>query len=445
MAAHGNDSHGIFNWFVHSQVAGSVVLITCAAAAMVLANSPWSEQYFDILHTHIVLSWGEAELDLTLHHWINDGLMVLFFFVVGLEVKREILVGELSSIRQAALPVAGAVGGMVIPAAIYAMVNWNGAGINGWGIPMATDIAFALGILALFGKRVPLGVKVFLTALAIADDIGAILVIALFYTGIKSLLACFFAMGFLAALGIAVWVFRIRRLSIILILIFACWVSVFLSGIHATVAGILIAMIVPVRARLDPQKFLAIIEEKLTFLKSRTLTKESAVFDHEQLDALDAMHVAADDMRPSAIALEHYFHPTQALFVLPLFALANAGVKLEGNVFEVLLSPVCLGIMGGLVVGKQVGIFGCAWVIIKSGWASLPPGATWSHIYGASCLAGIGFTMSLFIAGLAFRDAGGMGDELLAEAKLGVLVASLISGIIGYVVLHGTLPKPNAV
>ncbi|HQP43039.1 MAG TPA: Na+/H+ antiporter NhaA, partial [Thermoanaerobaculales bacterium] len=357
------------------------------------------------------------------------------FFVVGLEIKRELIVGQLSSLRRAALPVAAAAGGMLAPAILYATLNSSGEGSAGWGIPMATDIAFALGVLALFGSRVPVALKVFLTALAIADDLGAVLVIAVFYTASLRSWGLIVAAVFLALLVLAIRA-RIRRLDVLLPLMVGVWFGIFASGVHATVAGILVAMVIPVRSRIEPERFLAAARERLEELESVPLTRESMIDDERQFDAIDSLHRCAEDMLPAGLRLEHALHPVQVWFILPLFALANAGVRIDSHLLEALANPISLGIVVGLVIGKPAGIYGLSRLAVRLTGASLPDGVAWRHILGAGCLAGIGFTMSLFITGLAFPD-----EALVAEAKIGILAASLVSGIIGSTILGLTLPS----
>jgi NhaA family Na+:H+ antiporter len=423
---------GMFERFVHSEASGSVVLLLATLAALVWANSPSAESYFALAHTRIGVSWGESTFALSLQHWVNDALMAVFFFVVGLEIKREVVVGQLSSLRRAALPGMAALGGMLVPAALYALLNAGGEGGSGWGVPMATDIAFALGVLALLGKRVPLGLKVFLTALAIADDLGAVLVIALFYTAeirgsALALAAVFLGLLFLANL------LRVRRSELYVVLALGVWVGVLASGVHATVAGILVALLVPVRARRDPEAFLATAESRVAELRGAGLTPESLLARRSQLDAIVDLHEAAGDMRPPGLTLEEELHPIVAFLILPLFAFFNAGVALgEGRI----AGDVGLGIVLGLVVGKQLGITLFGWIAVRSGWAALPEGVTWAHVYGGACLAGIGFTMSLFVSELAFGP-----GALLDEAKLGVLLASLVSAVWGFVFLRTRLPE----
>jgi NhaA family Na+:H+ antiporter len=409
--------------------------MACTIAALVWANSPWSQSYFDFTHIEVGFSWGGVSLNLSLQHWINDALMAIFFFVVGLEVKREIGIGQLSTLRMAALPVSAAVGGMVIPAGFYFAINAGGPGVHGWGIPMATDIAFALGILALFGSRAPIGLKVFLTALAIADDIGAVLVIAIFYTSSLKLGALVVAAIFMLLIAGARTI-GIRRSGIYLLLATGVWLSVLVSGIHATVAGILVAMLVPIRAKIDPGNFMERARNRIAELDSADLTHDSMVSDKEQLHALYELHAATGDMIPPGIALEHRLHPVQSFLILPLFALFNAGVYLGGDALSRVTDPIGVGIFFGLFLGKQIGVVGFSWIAIKTGLADLPDGVNWNQIWGASCLAGVGFTMSLFITELAFDD-----SVQIATAKLGILEASLIAGILGYWILSRSLPK----
>jgi len=428
-------STAMFNRFFHSEVSGSFVLMACTIVALVWANSPWSQSYADFTHIEVGFSWGGASLYMSLQHWINDALMAIFFFVVGLEVKREISIGQLSTLRKAALPVSAAVGGMLIPATFYYAMNAGGPAAQGWGIPMATDIAFALGLLALFGSRAPIGLKVFLTALAIADDIGAVLVIAFFYTASLKFGALAVA-GVFMLLIVGARAVGIRRSGIYLLLAVGVWLSVLTSGLHATIAGILVAMLVPIRAKIDPEQFMERARNRLAELESAVLTRDSMVDDKAQLHALDDIHETTGDMIPPGIALEHRLHPVQAFLILPLFALFNAGVYLGGDALGQTTDPIAVGIILGLVLGKQIGVVGFSWISIKSGLADLPDGVSWPHIWGASCLAGVGFTMSLFIAELAFDD-----PIQIGKAKLGILEASLVAGALGYWILSRSLPK----
>ena len=433
--AAGGGTRGLFQRFFHSEASGSVLLLVFTVVALVWANSPRADLYERMLHARLGITVGGWSFSMSAAHWVNDGLMALFFFVVGLEIKRELSVGQLSTFRSALLPVAAALGGLAAPALIYAWFNAGGPGAAGWGVPMATDIAFALGVLALLGPRVPVGLKVFLTALAIADDLGAVLVIAVFYTAKVNLLALAAAFGLLALLYLATRL-SVRRFGAYLLLAGGVWAAMLASGVHATVAGILVALTVPVRSGIEPGEFLAALRGRLDRLERAPLTRESTVRDPEQMQAVEEIGIATLDFLPNGFAIERYLHPFTAFFVLPVFALFNAGVRLDGHVGEALLQPVSLGIVLGLFLGKQVGITLVSWLAVRSGRADLPPGVTLAQIDGASILGGIGFTMSIFVAGLAFPE-----GPLLAAAKLGILAASAVSGVIGFVVLKLILAR----
>ena len=428
-------NQSMFQRFIHSEVLGSVLLLACAVAALVWANSPWGDSYQHLLHTKIGVTWGKAAFQLSLHHWINDGLMAIFFFVVGLEIKREVVVGELASFKKAVLPFSAALGGMIAPAVLYSIMNFHGPGAKGWGIPMSTDIAFAIGVLSLFGSRVPISLKVFLTALAIVDDLGAVVVIALFYTEKIAFSGLIVAVILMVAIVVAGRM-GVRRTSIYLLLCIGVWAAVFTSGIHTTVAGTLIAMLVPVRATIEPRTFLTRCRQRLDQLQTTTLTQQSMIHDHAQLEALGDIYMAAEDMTPAGIGLEHHLHPVTSFLILPLFALFNAGVLVSIESLQAGPFSVGLGVVAGLVLGKQIGVLGASWLAIRSGRAELPTGVCWIQLWGASCLAGVGFTMSLFISSLAFRD-----PALDSQAKLGVLTASLLAGIFGFIVLQRVLPR----
>ena len=435
--AHDNNGGpgGVFARFVHSEVTGSVILLACTVVALAWANSPWSEHYFHLLHTELGFSIAGTDRTLSLHLWINDLLMAIFFFVVGLEIKREMVVGRLSTFDKAILPVGAALGGMIAPALLYFFLNSSGEPSRGWGVPMATDIAFALGVLSLFGKRVPIGLKVFLTALAIADDLGAVLVIAVFYTSTLNF-------GALITAGIfIVLITLVRRLGVrspvvYLLLAIGVWLAVFESGVHATVAGVLLALLMPVRAGRDPEHFFADVREKWEALRASDLTRDSMIHDRSQLDAISNLRRAAQDMQPAGLLFEERLHPFVVFFILPLFAFFNAGVRIEGGIAQTLAQPVSLGVIIGLVLGKQIGITLFSWIAVKSGRAALPEGVDWGDLYGAACLGGVGFTMSLFIAELAFET-----PALGAEAKIGILTASLIAAIWGVSVLFFQLSR----
>jgi len=425
----------VFERFFHSQTAGSIVLLLATITAVVWANSPWSDLYHTLSHLDIGTYFHGKQYHLTLDHWVKDGLMAIFFFVVGLEIKREILIGELSSVKKAMLPVMAALGGAVIPALIYFFFNPSGPAANGWGVPMATDIAFALGLLALFGKRVPIGLKVFLTALAIVDDLMAVLVIALFYTDQINITALIAATFLLALLALFVRN-NIHRPVCTFLLISGVWLCVFLSGIHATIAGVLLAMVVPVKATIEPKEFFNTLKRHKAWLKETKISRQSMVADKQQRQAIQQIYLAAERMIPAGIRLEEHLHPIQAFLILPLFALFAAGVTIDNNTLAAFPSSVSLGIIAGLLIGKQVGIVGFSFLVIKSGLTELPAKVSWGQIWGVSLLGGIGFTMSIFISELAFTDA-----AMIADAKISIFIASILAGICGYLVLRKSLPK----
>ena len=424
-----------FDEFFHTESSRGILLILAAAAALVWANSPWRELYQDIWNLPLTFGLGDLALSKPLLLWINDGLMALFFFVVGLEIKREILVGELASLRRALLPIAAALGGMVVPALIYAGLNSGKIGSSGWGIPMATDIAFALGILSLLGNRAPLGLKIFLTAVAIVDDLGAVVVIAVAYTSE-------IVWGFVG-LGIAFWAVLIlcNRLGVRHPLIYAffgalLWVSFLKSGVHATIAGVMAAMTIPVRTRINADEFLECGRTYLDEFDRAGEKGPNILTNSERHGSLQALEMACHVAEPPLQRFEHALHPFVSFAVMPIFALANAGVFFGGNIGAVLVNPVTLGVGCGLIFGKQIGILLFAWAVVRMGLADLPNGVSWGRIYGASWLGGIGFTMSLFIGGLAFGQ-----GPLLDAAKVGVLIASAVSAGIGWSLLARS-PSP---
>ena len=383
-----------FEEFFRGEAAGGIILLLCTAIALAWANSPWGAAYESILHHSLPLGSKQFLLDLSVHEWINDGLMAVFFFLVGLEIKREMLVGELASIRQASLPIAGAVGGMIIPALIYVAFNATGAGARGWGIPMATDIAFALGVVAVLGPRVPLALRVFLAAVAIVDDIGAVLVIAIFYTTSIASMALI-AAAMLLAILVALNLGGVRNPIPYLLVGALLWIAVLLSGVHATIAGVLLAFTIPARA-------------------------------------------PTPNETPLLERLEHVLHAPVAFLIVPLFALANAGVPLGGASGSHSVS-IMSGVALGLVLGKPVGITLAAWLAVRVRFAVLPAGVNWRQLSAVSCLGGIGFTMSIFVAALAFPDI-----ALLDSAKLGVLLASAVAAAIGWVLLQSSAEREPA-
>lgn len=412
-----------FNAFLKGSTSGGIVLLLCTAAAMLWANSPWSESYTAVWEQHVSLSFGEASLSKTLLHWINDGLMVIFFFFVGLEIKREILVGELSSFKKSFLPLIAALGGMIGPALIYLLFNAGDLETsNGWGIPMATDIAFALGILALLGNKVPTGLKVFLAALAIADDMGAVLVIALFYTQELSFGILAAGGGFFLLLLIANRM-NIRSTAVYTLLGIGLWFCFLKSGVHATIAGVLLAATIPVRSKIHTEQFISDTRESVDALERRKGHSE----ENEQIHEIAALSEA---VQSPLHRFEHALQPYVAFFIMPIFALANAGVTIQGSVLDALLSPVGLGVSLGLIIGKQAGIFAFVWAAVRMNLAVLPAHVSWGMMYGMTWLCAIGFTMSLFIAGLAFNN-----PEPLIVSKIAILCASAVSAVVGYAIL----------
>ena len=415
--------------FMHEEASSGIVLFVAAVVALVWANSPWYDVYHDLLETHIIVGYGSWAIDETLHHWIDDGLMAVFFFVVGLEIKRAVVVGELSSVRKAALPIFAALGGMIVPALIYVSFNSSGEEFRGWGIPMATDIAFSLGVLSLLRTRAPLALKVFLTAFAIIDDIGAVIVIAVFYTGEIEWGNLGIAAIFLVALVI-VGRLGIRHPLVYALLGVAVWLAFLYSGVHATVAGVLVAATIPIRVRVDSPGFLSRSRDLLLVFERSGKSGHEDQTSSEQKAILKELEDTTQELQPPLQRFETALHPWVAFVIMPLFALSNAGVKLEGDFFEALAHPVTIGIVLGLVIGKQIGVTLFSWVAVRFGIAALPYGVTWLQFYGVALLGGIGFTMSLFITNLAFTN-----DLLTTEAKIGILLGSAISGIIGYLVL----------
>ena len=417
-----------FQEFSESEAAGGVLLLSATVLALAWANSPWSESYSQLWEHKFTIGFEGFALSKSILHWINDGLMAVFFFVVGLEIKRELLVGELASPRQAALPIAGALGGVVVPALLYFSLNAGGPGAAGWGIPMATDIAFAVGAMALLGSRVPVGLKVFLTALAIVDDIVAVLVIAIFYTGNLSWPSLGVVGGFFAAL-LAASILGVRNPLTYVLLGFCMWVAMLLSGVHATIAGVLAALAVPAQPRIDVEKFIARGRRLLDQMEYPDDGEEHILRSEARQAAVMALEDTCEKVETPLQRFEHTLLPWVRLIIMPLFALANAGVAL-GTSTTAATSPVSLGIVLGLVVGKPIGIFGASWLAVRLGLASLPAQVGWRQILGVGVLGGIGFTMSIFIAGLAFA-----GQPLLEIAKLGIFAASLIAGGTGFLLL----------
>ena len=418
--------------FTRSQAAGGVLLLICTVIALVWANSRWGGSYLDLWELQVAFSIGGWSFELTLHEVINDGFMAVFFLLVGLEIKREILVGELSTPKNAALPIMAAVGGMVVPALIYLFFNRGGEASQGWAIPMATDIAFSLGILALLGTRAPLSLKIFLTALAIVDDLGAVLVIAVFYSHDLDWGAFAVAQALTVVL-IVLNVRKVRNLTPYLVLGLGLWFAVRASGIHATIAGVVLALTIPTRVRLNVTEFMAKGRDLLDrFERGKTLDESDALLSDERQAALHAIEKSCEDVQMPLQRIEHALHTPVNFIIMPLFALANAGIVLSGFGLGQLARPVTAGVMLGLLLGKAIGITLFAWIAVRLGIAALPRRISWTHIVGVAFIGGIGFTMSLFIADLAF------GADMAMEAKLGILLGSLAAGVVGAVLISRT-------
>ena len=435
-----------FEEFIHEEKTAGMILMFCAVIAMVLANSGMRESYEHVLHTELALSVTGFEIRHTLHHWINDGLMALFFFVVGLEIKREVIVGELSDMKAALMPIVAAVGGMVVPALFYSGFNLSGPGANGWGVPMATDIAFAVGVLAMLGSRVPKTVLTFLVALAIVDDLGAVIVIAVFYTE-QLYLNWLILAGIFLLIAIMFNRLGIRKPHPYFAIALLIWFAMLQSGVHATLAGVLVALTIPVKPKFNAHVFVdhmhRILEELNEIRESREDKQYCIITDGRSRGLLQTLANGVYAVESPLQRLEHSFHLPVAVVILPLFALANAGIPIElSSIGETLGHPVTLGVMAGLILGKLLGIAGLTWLAVKLGLGKLPEGMNTRHLVGVGFIGGIGFTMSIFIAELGFAGQ----QESLLMAKTGVLFASVTAGICGYIWLRyfsGPAPSVN--
>jgi len=427
--------------FFRKEAASSLLLLAAVIIALVWANFPVFASYHHIWHTDIGFSLGTMAVSKSLIHWINDGLMALFFFTVGLEIKRELLVGELSSPQKALFPVVAALGGILVPGIIYALFNYNTPSASGWAIPMATDIAFAMGAIAIFGNKLPMGLRVFLAAFAIADDLGAVLIIALFYT--KEIVFSNIAIcGILVLLLGLVNFLWIRWTVVYAVLGILIWIAVLGSGLHPTVAGIVVSLFIPAQGKYDTDLFVQKVKERLNaFQCSETSCGFSILLNEDHLNAVQGLELDCHNVETPLQRMLHALHPWVAFLILPVFALGNSGLILhELNISEAVSHPVTRGIILGLFFGKPIGITLFSYLAVKTGIAVLPQGIRWSHIFGASMLGGIGFTMSLFVAGLSFTS-----PELINNAKFAILFGSVISAIAGIVFLmaYGTAGSSN--
>jgi len=427
-----------FEEFIHRQTTSGLLLMIMAVVALILANGPLASAYNHAIHTLAGLDFGDWTLKMSLNHWINDGLMALFFFVVGLELKREFLVGELANLRNAVLPIAAAIGGMVVPALVYFAINPDGDAALGWGIPMATDIAFAIGALALLASRVPKALITFLVALAIVDDLGAVMVIAVFYTDTIAL-GPLAMTGALFALLIVFNVSGIRKTLPYFIIAVLLWYALLQSGVHATLAGILGAMTVPATPKYNPERFSEHVAELMRRFEASHEPGKSIMTNDALRAVVQTLENGVRSVEAPLQRLEHIWHMPVAYLVIPIFALVNAGIPLEiGSLGDALAHPVTLGVTMGLVLGKFVGITGFSWLVLKLGVTELPKNTRFTQIAGVSLLAGIGFTMSIFVAQLGFAH----NEELLLLAKTGILVGSLLAGVAGFIWLY-LVSKPE--
>lgn len=416
-----------FQRYMGQDTASGSILLISAVTALIIANTPWATAYHELWETHFSFHFADFSVNKTLHEWINDGLMAMFFFTVGLEIKREIMGGELSTWKLASLPLAAAAGGMIVPALIYTAFTAGTDSVHGWGIPMATDIAFALAILALLGKRVPVSLRVFLTALAIADDLGAVLVIAFFYTSEVSVASLLWGLGFIGVLLLGNYLGIRRTLFYAVIGIGGVWLAFLMSGIHATIAGVLAAMTIPARRYIDENKFVESLSDEVDRFKAIP-PNDKTLLEAEQYEAVHRIGKLSLQAAPPLQRLEHVLVPWVTFLVMPVFAFSNSGVTIDisvltGHFFE----GVSIGIIAGLIVGKFTGILGATWLATKTGIATLPDGLHFRHIAGIALIGGVGFTMSLFITNLAFAD-----SDLVMKAKLGIFAASLVAGTSGY-------------
>lgn len=432
------EARNFFNQFLHNESIGGVLLLICAIISIVCANVPSLGFLHELWHKEAGITIGDFSLVMKIEHWINDGLMAIFFFVVGLEIKREMLVGELSSFRHAALPIFAAVGGMIVPALIYSLFNNGTPSANGWGIPMATDIAFALGILSLLGKRVPVGLKVFLTALAIVDDLGAIVVLAIFYPThalhFDMLLYATIVVVFLMIMNRN----KVRNVLLYIIPGIVLWWLVLQSGIHATIAGVILAMTIPSRTVINEVKFSVRIKYLLSKFKDESNSEIEVLANPAQQHIIHQMDRHIQEINPLMHKFEAALHPWTTFLIMPLFALANSGVEITWRLFTSPVPAVATGIFFGLLLGKPIGIFLFSLLSVKLKIAELPQGTKWKQVWALGMIAGIGFTMSIFIDSLAFKDI-----DLINLGKATILLTSTLAAILGLIAMIITCRKES--
>ncbi len=424
-----------FKRFINLETSSSIILFACSIIAIIWANSSYGYLYNDLWNHQFTIGFADTDfiLNKPLILWINDGLMAIFFFVIGLEVKREILAGELTTLRKASLPIFAAIGGMAFPVAIFLLFTYGKQGVEGWGIPMATDIAFTLGILKLLGNRVPLGLKIFLTAFAIVDDIGAVLVIAIFYSANIQWDLLMYGMSIF---GILAFLSYKDIYSKYLFLILACviWLLFLKSGVHPTIAGILMAFTIPIDRKENLVEYLQLVKGELSVFKEDD-ANENSLLTQEQLNVIDSVETITENVHSPLQHLEHSLHGWVSYVIMPIFALANAGVLISFEGLED-TSHITINIALALVLGNTIGIMLLSYIGTKLSLADLPEGVNFTQLLGASLLGGLGFTMSLFIANLAYTDV-----ALIAASKMGILIGSLVAGVLGYAVLRLSLPK----
>lgn len=433
-----NKISAAFSSFIQAESFSGIFLFFCAISAMIVANSPLSHIYKEFWLQPFGFSFAGEFYGFSIHDWINDVLMSVFFLMVGLEIKRELLFGDLNGFQKAAFPVIGAIGGMIVPGIIYYALNVGTPSYHGFGIPMATDIAFALGVILLLGKRVPLALKVFLVTLAVADDLGAIVVIAIFYPSPEGLHFAYLGM---AAAIVAILSFinyiGVRHLGIYILIGIVLWFCIHHGGIHATVAAVVLAFCIPVKPKIESKEFIKVVQQMVDIFKVKDKQRKNILLDTEQMSAIDSVSRDFVKVQNPLLRLEHALQPLCAFIIMPLFAFANAGVDIDSEI-NFHIDNIMLGIMLGLIVGKPIGIFGLTFLCEKCKIAARPKGVTWSHIFGAGMLAGIGFTMSMFVSNLAF-------DNIHSSdvAKVAILLASSIAGILGslYLVINHQINK----
>ena len=426
----------LFSVLTHSNSIGGVILIICTIGALVTANLFSDSLISQIWSTQIALKIGTFVLDMDIQTFINDVLMAIFFFVVGLEIKREMLVGELTSFKQAALPIFAAIGGMIVPALFFYIINYGTQNQHGWGIPMATDIAFTLGAISLLGKRVPISIKIFLTALAIVDDIGSIIVLAIFYPSHPLETTYLYYAIVVIAILIILNRLNVNRSSLFIIPGIILWYFIYESGIHATIAGVILAMTIPAKTQINEVRFFTRSTYYLSKFKKLSNDQVNILANTQQLDIIHNLHSYIRKINPPINRFEHRIHPWITFSIMPLFAFANARVDLSGFSLDTLFGNVSVGIFVGLFLGKPIGIFTASMIACRLGIAKLPHDTTKPQLLSAGILAGIGFTMSIFIDGLAFKD-----PLIINEGKAAILIASTVAATIGLIALHYTTDK----